>query len=83
MAAGRLARAQALAAALVSAWAAHASWGLVRVEMEHGGEAFLGVGTGVATGMIPAGFGLVALRFLAAALADRPPAAPPPGGAPG
>lgn len=44
-------------------WLIQASLGFLEVELEFGKVAFLGIHSGVLVGIIPVGFGLIALRF--------------------
>lgn len=45
-------------------WLGKASYDFMLVELEYGKEVFLGLHSGVLVGIIPVGFGLIALRFL-------------------
>ena len=59
-----LKRGISLVACFVLAWLVKASWGFMNIEFEYGKDAFLGIHSGFLVGIIPIGFGLIALRFL-------------------
>lgn len=59
-----LERGISLVAVAVLVWLSKASWGFMQIEFEYGKDAFLGIHSGFLVGIIPAGFGLIALRFL-------------------
>lgn len=64
-------------AALVSALLAQASWGLVELERESGTVLFDGVPMWWSQLVLPAGFAVLALRFLVRACVTPAPVAPP------
>ena len=55
----------AAASMIVVAWLAWASWEFMLSELEFGQEAFLGIHSGILVGIMPLGFAIIALRFLA------------------
>lgn len=68
-----LERAISLVAFIVLVWLSKASWGFMQIEFEYGKVAFLGIHSGFLVGIIPAGFGLIAVRFLFMFLLSFPP----------
>lgn len=58
-----LERGISLVAVAVLIWLARASWSFMQIEFQYGKDAFLGIHSGFLVGIIPVGFGLIALRF--------------------
>ena len=73
-----------LAAAVVTIFLAHAAWEFVVNEKEAGGEIFLGIPSWIGLSIIPTGYALITIHFLAhgieSAVTRFGPKTPPPGG---